>query len=547
VATFANGLAAVNAGANIAGGLIKGFAGRRDNRWFQNALIEVVERARKGDEWARTMLQQTLDPASQAALSGINLAGNQLWQGDRLSQENADFSSSIPGLFQQRPFGTPGTEAARARMEPLADNSAARGDLAFERFLNGGQTPEYSQVFDALQNYLRGAGSNSQIEQQNVGANLLGQRGQTAFTQGVQDRGMDALNQGGLNPYLEFALGEAAKQINAGGLTPESSQAIQMALSLLQTGGENENTQQAQSEGLRKALQNTVLPLNELRNITGSAATSQLKNSLRDLYANAARRGGGPGVTIANGLNSTELSDYLERAADVRGKAEGQAASAWMDAAQKDAGLGASLFNTGGNQALSRFGQSADLFNAVNNNAASRMNTAFGAIPGTQNSATNIMQTLGQLGLGALGAENQRMGVGAGLANDFNSGLNAFNNTFLNGAGNMNNFALGMGGLSNQFTNTGLNANNSIFGNDINAGQLNLGYGTGQAGAQNTAMNNRNNLFGQFSQNYNNGINQMLGIGGQYNDYARANLPLTGAYSSYGGGMNRQGFNLTGS
>lgn len=546
MATFANGLAAVNAGANIAGGLINGFAGRRDNRWFQNALIEIVDRARKGDDWARTMLQQTLDPTSQAALSGINLAGNQLWQGDALSQENADFSRSLSDLFQQRPFATPGTEAARARMEPLADNSAARGDIAFERFLNGGQTPEYAQVFDALQNYLRGAGSNSQIEQQNVGANLLGQRGQTAFTQGVQDRGMDALNQGGLNPYLEFALGEAAKQIQSGGLTPESSQAIQMALSLLQTGGENEGSQTAQNEGLKKALQNTVLPLNELRNITGSAATSQLKNSLRDLYANAARRGGGPGVTIANGLNSTELSDYLERAADVRGKAEGQAASAWMDAAQKDAGLGVSLFNTGGNQALSRFGQSADLFNAINNNAASRMNTAFGAIPGTQNSATNIMQTLGQLGLGALGAENQRMGVGAGLANDFNSGLNAFNNTFLNGAGNMNNFALGMGGLSNQFTNTGLNANNSIFGNDINAGQLNLGYGTGQAGAQNNAINNRNNLFGQFSQNYNNGINQMLGIGGQYNDYARANLPLTGAYSSYGGGMNRQGFNLTG-
>lgn len=540
-------LGAINAATNVVGGLINGFAGRRDNRWFENALIEIVDRARKGDEWARTMLQQTLDPASQAALSGINLSGNQLWQGDQLSQDNRDYYNSLASLFNENPsYNSPGMEAARQRLEPLADNSAARGDVSWERFMNGGRTGEFDNVLGSLLPFLNGQGSNSQLEQQNIAADLLSHRGQTAFTQGYQDRAMDSLNQGGMNPYLEFALKEAAKQIQNGGMTPENEQAISMALGLLNDNGETAQTQVAQNAGLNKALQDTVIPLNQLRAITGDAATTQLQKTLKDLYADAARRGGGPGSTIANGLNSAEFTDYLQHAGDVRGKAESQAAQAWMDAAQKDAALGAGLFNTGGNQAISRFGQAGDLFNATNANAAGRMNTAFSAIPGTQNSATNIMQTLGQLGLGAMGTENQRMQIGAGLANDFNSGINSFNNNYLNAANSMNNYGIQSGTLSNQFTNTGANINNSLFGNDIAAYQAQLARAQGQAQAQNSALGNRNSLFNIFSGNYNTGVNNMTNIANQYGDYARAYIPLTGAYQSYGGGMNRQGFNLGG-
>ncbi len=496
--------------------------------------MEVAQRARNGEDWARQMMQQVMDPAYQASMSGINLAGNQLWQGDQLSQDNRDYYNSLQSLFNDNPsYISPGMEAARQRLEPLADNSAARGDVAWERFMNGGRTGEFDNVLGSLLPFLNGQGSNSQLEQQNVASDLLSHRGQTAFTQGYQDRAMDALNQGGMNPYLEFALKEAAKQIQNGGMTPENEQAINLALGLLNDNGETAQTQVAQNAGLNKALQDTVIPLNQLRAMTGDAATTQLQKTLKDLYADAARRGGGPGSTIANGLNSSEFTDYLQHASDVRGKAESQAAQAWMDAAQKDASLGAGLFNTGGNQAISRFGQAGDLFNATNANSAGRLNTAFSAIPGTQNSATNIMQTLGQLGLGAQGTENQRMQIGAGLANDFNSGINSFNNNYLNAANSMNNYGIQSGGLSNQFTNTGANINNLLFGNDIAAYQAQLARAQGQAQAQNSALGNRNSLFNIFSSNYNTGIGQLNNQGNLYADYARATMPNQNPFAAW--------------
>lgn len=530
--------------ANLGGGLFGSLLGRNSansqQNWIQNALVEVAQRARNGEDWARRMMETIADPALQASLSGINLAGNQLWQGDSLAQDNQNVFNSIPGLFQNnRQFESPATAAARARMEPLADNSAARGDMAFEQFASGGRTPEYQQVFDALSNFLQGRGSNSQLEQQNVASNLLSQRGQTAFTQGVQDRGMDALNQGGMNPFLEFALTEAAKQIQSGGLTPESAQAIQQALQLINTGGETAQTQTAQNAGLNKALQDTVIPLEQLRAMSGDAATSQLKNSLRDIYKDMSRRGGGPGVTIGNGLNSQELSDYLERAGDVRGKAEAGAASAWMDAAQKDAGLGVNLQASAADQALKRFSQAIDLLSSTNNNASNRLSTAFSAIPGTQNSATNIMQILSQAGLGALGAENQRIQIGGGLAGDFNQGINAFANTFGNNTNSMNNFSLGAGGLANNFTNTGFNINNSLYGNDLNAGQLALQQSREQSGALNSALTSRNNLFDIFSRNYNTGIGQLNQQAGMYGDYARATMPNQNPFGAWSRNQNQ--------
>lgn len=533
-------LSIVNFGGGLFGSLFNRNSANQQQNWIQNALMEVAQRARNGEDWARQMMQQIADPAYQASLSGINLAGNQLWQGDQLSQDNRDYYNSLQALFNENPsYNSPGMEAARRRLEPLADNSAARGDVAWERFMNGGRTNEFDNVLGSLLPFLNGQGSNSQLEQQNVASDLLSHRGQTAFTQGYQDRAMDALNRGGMNPYLEFALTEAAKQIQNGGMTPENEQAINLALGLLNDNGETAQTQVAQNAGLNKALQDTVIPLDQLRNITGDAATTQLQKTLKDLYADAARRGGGPGSTIANGLNSAEFTDYLQHASDVRGKAEAQAAQAWMDAAQKDANLGAGLFNTGGNQAISRFGQAGDLFNATNANAAGRMNTAFSAIPGTQNSATNIMQTLGQLGLGAQGTENQRMQIGAGLANDFNSGINAFNNNYLNAANSMNNYGIQSGGLSNQFTNTGANINNSLFGNDIAAYQAQLSRAQAQAQAQNSALGNRNSLFNIFSGNYNTGIGQLNQQANMYSDYARATMPNQNPFSAWSRNTNQ--------
>ena len=80
-------LGLINGGAGLFTSLFNRNSSAQQQSWIQNALISVMERARQGDDWARTMLQQSLDPASQAALSGINLAGNQVWQGDRAGRE----------------------------------------------------------------------------------------------------------------------------------------------------------------------------------------------------------------------------------------------------------------------------------------------------------------------------------------------------------------------------------------------------------------------------------------------------------------------------
>jgi len=526
-------LGLINIGGGIFGGLSSRNSAAQQQRWIQNALVEVAQRARSGEDWARTMMQQVLDPAYQASLSGINLAGNQLWNGDQLAQTNSDFYNSLPGMFENPMFNTPAMEAARSRMEPLADNAGARGDVSWERFMNGGRTPEFDTIFGNIGNYAAGRGSNSQLEQQNVGADLLSHRGQTAYTQGYQDRGMDALNNGGMNPYLEAALTKAATMLQEDGMTPETEAAFQEALGLIASGGENAQTSLAQAGGLNKALQDTVIPYNELRRIAGEGATNQLQSSLGTLYKNAANRGGGPGVTIGNGLNSSEFTDFLNFAPSVRANAENAAAGQWMDAAQKDASLGASLFGQGGNLALGRMNTGAGLLGTAQSGQNQRLNTALGAIPGTQNSATQIMSTLGNLGLGALGAENSRIGLGAGLANDFNNGVMGFNSLYGNTASNMNNYGLNSGQLSNSFMNTGLSANNSLFGNDLSAAQFAVARATAQSQAQSNALGLRNALFGQFSSNYNNGINQLNNQGGMYGDYARATMPNQNPYGAY--------------
>ena len=535
-------LGLINGGAGLFTSLFNRNSSAQQQSWIQNALISVMERARQGDDWARTMLQQSLDPASQAALSGINLAGNQVWQGDRLASDNQQFSNSLPELFAaNQQAESPATAAARARLEGLADTGAARGDASWERFMNGGLTPQYQSLYDTLAPFLSGQGSNSQLEQQNVASDLLSHRGQTAYTQGFQDRAMDSLNQGGMNPYLQAALTEAAKILQNGGLTPENQAATQKALDLIGNEGENAVTQVSQSEGLKKALQDTVLPLSFLRNVAGEGATSQLQNTLKGLYANAARRGGGPGVTLGNGLNSAEFTDFLDFAPKVRADAEMSAAKTWQDAAQRDAALGVSLTGQGSQTALQRLAQGADLSTAGQNLANNRLNTAFSAIPGTQNSATNIMQTLGNLGLGALGSENQRMQIGSGLANDYNTGLERFLASYNNILTGMNGNALSSGQLSNSFTNTSGGLNQNLFTNDLSAMQTGLNRFGALSGAQNSALGNRNNLFNIFSGNYNSGIGQMTNIGGQYNDYARAMAPLQNPFGAWS--RNTQNFN----
>ena len=135
------------------------------------------------------------------------------------------------------------------------------------------------------------------------------------------------------------------------------------------------------------------------------------------------------------------------------------------------------------------------------------------------------------------------MQIGAGLAGDFNSGINQFNNTYNQILSGMNSNALGAGQLSNSYLGTAGGFNNNLFGNDLNAMQMGLSRANSQAGAQNSALGNRNNLFNIFSGNYNSGIGQMTNIGGQYNDYARAMAPLQNPFGAWSRPDVQQNFN----
>lgn len=548
---------------NLGLGAVGGVGKQNEAQWNQAFLINLFNQMEQAKQYGQDMGQRNADPARQGAVdwlgsSGANAYNNMpegLWQrGNQLA------NGGMENIFRDAGglYTTPEMEGFNQNIGSLANQQGGRGQLADQVFAGGGWTPQYQQQFDNLQGLMSGRGNNNQLALGDVGSNLIGQRGQTAFTQGVQDRGMDALNTGGQNAWLTNALNQASGTLNnqgqtagtrgmtgqgmgllqSGGANPFTNAGSQMGLQGIQQQGENPFTMQGQNLGLDYASREALMTPEALMNMARDTATDASRSYSKKAYRDAANRGSGAGATSASGIENQMRSDFGDEAARLEAQTVRDALMQRQALGLQQNQMGAGLLGQQGGLAANRLGQfsgllgdmqgvanqrlgiGANLTGQGEQIAAGREGQAYSAIPGTQNAASNVMQILGQLGLGGLSAENQRLGLGNDMSqtllNSQLGGSNAWNTAM----GNQNQYALGAGQLGLNSANLQGNLNNMGYNNLLGSGQLGVSRANNLAGQMNNAQQNNIGLYGQFGNAFQNAMNPLVNLSGQGLNYA---------------------------
>jgi hypothetical protein len=128
--------------------------------------------------------------------------------------------------------------------------------------------------------------------------------------------------------------------------------------------------------------------------------------------------------------------------------------------------------------ATSRYNVGGNLANSANQNETTRLLSALGLIPDIQNSATNVMGTVGGLGVQGGRLENERTGLGTDLfksltGNELNQNSIGLE-SLIKLLGNQQNYALGAGQLGNDISGTQGSQLATLLQNSLGGGQLNL-------------------------------------------------------------------------
>jgi len=256
-----------------------------------------------------------------------------------------------------------------------------------------------------------------------------------------------------------------------------------------------------------------------LMNMARDSASDAIRSQAKKAYRDAANRGSGAGAVTTSGIENQMRADFGDQAAALEAASVRDALMQRQSLGLQQNQMGAGLLGQQGSLAQSRFGVGANLAGQGEQIAAGREGQAYSAIPGTQNSATNVMQTLGQLGLGALGAENQRMGIGNDMSqtllNSMLGGAGAWNTAM----GNQNQYALGAGQLGLNSAQLGGSLMNNAFNNMLGQGQLGVQRANNLATQLNNAFGNQIGLYGQFQNAWNSAMNPLVNMSGQGLDY----------------------------
>lgn len=482
------------------GGLLQALGiGNNPAEWNQDALINLYNQAKSGDQYGRNMSESMYGPGRQFALdTGNALQRPTLDQAPWLLQGAQDQVAGIPGLLQQFLGNAGDLTPQSSLMQGAADRMGGVANTASSVFEGGGWTPQSQQLFDMLSPLMAGRGSNSQMELDNTGASLLGSRGQTAYTQGIQDRASDAAESGGRNSDLNFAMDRAKETLANQGYTPFGMEQGQQGLGVFNTGS-------------AKALANNLLSPDQAANWGREDATNNIQSQMEAAYRQSQARGGGPGAILASGPGQQMRMDFADDAARLQSE---QARKAFMDQEGKmlqDKSIAAGVA-----------GQGAGLAQGAESNAIGRTGQAYAAIPGTQNAATQFMSSLLGAGGDAGSLENSRMQTGGSLASAFGNQQLGAAGQFGNTLANQNQYALGAGNLSNQGSQGQAGIYNQLAQNALGA------FGA-QTGAQQGAQSNANNIWSQIAQAYQSGVNPLVNYSGQGLDYAGRNVGLMGA------------------
>lgn len=428
-------------------------------KWLEDFAINELNNKRGVQNFGQDRWMSNFDPARDQALQLNNWFTPALF-GENGSQANLiNMMTQFPGLLE-RYTGNPFEAGINGEMQSLLGQNAERmgyydpiADTAQQGFLGGGWTPNREASQNILMQILQGQGA-PMGTLEGVGTDLLGQRGQTAFTRGYQDRGMDAMNSGGMTDPLR-----TAQQI----------------------------ANSAGARGLDLINKDYLMSPDEAANAAGEDAARATQGAWERATRHAlARRGKAAAVVAAGGAEQKSANEYQNEAAEA-------VASARRKARYEQQGLGLQQMGLGSQMALG----------------------SGGLFPQLQNSATSNAGTIGGLGLNAAQLENARMGTGGNLLNTYLDAQGRAGGLMNQSMTDQGNYALGLGGLGINAQNAGQAGRNNLFGNYLAGGQLggqlnNQNFGMNNQYFQNLLGLNRDNM-----TNYMSGLNSLINLGGQ--------------------------------
>jgi hypothetical protein len=477
--------------ANALGGLFQIFGafgiGQNPREWQQNALMHLLNRSEIGEEMGRFLWGMMAEPLRESALDVtdtlrrplIDLAPWYLGYGEQQLGGMTDLFRQAGGLYL-----TPEMEAMAMAQPQLAQQMSPVANIAAQGFAGGGWTPQYQEAFDRFQPYMAGWGSNAQLALGDVGPNLIGQRGQTWLTQGLQDAAWYATQTGGYNPLLSAAAGTAGDILSWQGYTPETAGMVDRGAEFLS----------------REAL----MTPDQAATFARESAQDVWQQRAEDIYRRAMARGGGPGAVVGAGQQNLLAAEFADQAARAAAENMRQAMFQQQGLMQQEQQLGAELMRQGIASALGR------------------EQLGFGMIPDIQQAATQNLQAYLNAGItGGLQAELSRMGLGAEMAQNLLQSQRDFGNLWNQAMASQNQYALGLGDMYNRMLGQQSGMLSTGFGNLLGAGQLGVQRATNLAEAQNRAYQNLMDAYGRVGNVWQTGMGSLGQLGGQAMDFTR--------------------------
>lgn len=524
-------------------------------------------------------------PLANNATGNVNqtgqfMFGNENDPGGALSrlqganQEAFNPEAIMRALGGNDPYGQniPGMSQGLDQLQQLLGPMSGQNDTARSIFGAGGQSPETQNFFSKTNDMSQGT-SVPQQGLQNTANNIFSQGGQGPLSQSYQNAAAQGIT--GMNPYLQSIMGAAQGMFgnqgqtgptNAGiqdalgmsrnggstgaldylsgtgqnvlaqnGLTPTGAAGESAALNVLSNGGATPTTDFLQGRGADLASRESLLPQGLVASMASNRAATDYSNNMQAAQKQALARGGGPGATVANGLQNSAMAEYADKGAEGEAKAVQDALVQQQQLQLAQAAQGANMAEQGGGLQNTRFGTAANTLSNLEGVASNRFNTGANSITGASNAATNRAGTglsslnnlaglqtqrelggmsqannasqtginqanvFGNLGLGSGQQDINRLALGGSFSNDvLNSTLQALglDNSRIQG---MNQYGLGAGNLANNGSQDMSSIIQNFLSGNLSAGQQGMNRANSGFNAANTGIGNQQNLFSNMS------------------------------------------------
>lgn len=492
--------ALIGAGTSIAG-LISNM---RMQNWLKDFSINQLNNNRQAQETGFDMWRNIFDPARDSTLQARDHFANLLFGPEGSSAQVSNLLQQFPGLIEQYlgAGSNPWERGISGEMSSLLGQNAERrgaytsaADNAFGIFGNQGAYDPRTSLQERLMDMVNGQGAEMGALS-DLGLDLMGRRGQTAFTQGLQDRGMDAVNAGGMTDTLRAAQG--------------------VGLDVLENRGADPISQALRGRGLDLASREALLPMDQAYQIAREDAARNTEGAFKRAQRQAlARRGESASVVAAGGAEGDPMSEYADAAAR----------------SVSDAGRQALMGQQGLN--LQQMGQGTQMALGAGSEQNNRFLSALGLFPSLQNSATSFAGTMGGLGNSAYGNELQGMQLGSGMLNNYNNFRLGAAGQLDNSYANQLNYGLNAGRLGMDLENSYQNAGNNLFNNYLAGGRFGADLNLASMNGYNQLFNNLMGYNRDMMTGFDNNLNRMINLGGQGLGYATAGLTNQNAPPQY--------------